>query len=100
MPTAPAPACPPYHLAIVIGGLSAELTLKTVKLASCRYLDNLPTTGNENGRAFRDMESRLGVSVPLQLCSGPSGQLVLFFKKGPVGRGGVGRSTRPPPPGF
>lgn len=49
-------ACPPYHLAIVIGGPSAEFTLKTVKLASCRYLDGLPTTGNEQGRAFRDLE--------------------------------------------
>jgi fumarate hydratase class I len=47
-------ACPPYHLAIVIGGLSAELNLKTVKLASTKYLDDLPTTGDENGRAFRD----------------------------------------------
>jgi fumarate hydratase, class I len=49
-------ACPPYHLAIVIGGPSAEFTLKTVKLASCRYLDSLPTSGNPNGRAFRDLE--------------------------------------------
>lgn len=49
-------ACPPYHLAIVIGGLSAELTLKTVKLASTKYYDNLPTTGNDSGRAFRDLE--------------------------------------------
>ncbi len=49
-------ACPPYHLAIVIGGPSAEFTLKTVKLASCRYLDTLPTTGNAMGRAFRDIE--------------------------------------------
>jgi fumarate hydratase class I len=48
-------ACPPYHLALVIGGMSAEFTLKTVKLASARYLDNLPTTGNEHGRAFRDV---------------------------------------------
>jgi len=47
-------ACPPYHLALVVGGMSAELTLKTVKLASARYLDGLPTTGNEGGRAFRD----------------------------------------------
>lgn len=47
-------ACPPYHLAIVIGGLSAELTLKTVKLASCKYLDDLPTIGDASGRAFRD----------------------------------------------
>jgi fumarate hydratase class I len=49
-------ACPPYHLALVIGGASAEMTLRTVKLASCRYLDDLPTTGNEHGRAFRDVE--------------------------------------------
>jgi len=49
-------ACPPYHLAIVIGGMSAEFTLKTVKLASARYLDSLPTTGNERGRAFRDLQ--------------------------------------------
>ena len=49
-------ACPPYHLALVIGGTSAEMTLKTVKLASTRYLDDLPTTGNELGRAFRDRE--------------------------------------------
>jgi len=48
-------ACPPYHLAIVIGGLSAELTLKTVKLASTKYLDDLPTTGDASGRAFRDL---------------------------------------------
>lgn len=49
-------ACPPYHLALVIGGTSAETTLKTVKLASTKYLDNLPTSGNEHGRAFRDLE--------------------------------------------
>jgi fumarate hydratase class I len=49
-------ACPPYHLAIVVGGTSAEATLKTVKLASCRYLDSLPVTGNPRGRAFRDVE--------------------------------------------
>jgi len=49
-------ACPPYHLAIVIGGMSAEFTLKTVKLASARALDGLPTTGNARGRAFRDLE--------------------------------------------
>ncbi|KAI2512578.1 fumarase [Fragilaria crotonensis] len=47
-------ACPPYHLAIVIGGLSAELTLKTVKLASTKFYDDLPTTGDASGRAFRD----------------------------------------------
>jgi fumarate hydratase class I len=49
-------ACPPYHLAVVIGGTSAEQALKTAKLASARYLDTLPTTGNELGRAFRDVE--------------------------------------------
>src|SRR5580658_1780958 len=47
-------ACPPYHLSIVIGGTSAEMNLKTVKLASCRYLDGLPAAGNEFGQAFRD----------------------------------------------
>jgi fumarate hydratase class I len=49
-------ACPPYHLAFVIGGTSAEANLKTVKLASTGYLDHLPTTGNPHGRAFRDTE--------------------------------------------
>lgn len=49
-------ACPPYHIAFVIGGTSAEDTLKTVKLASTKYLDNLPTKGNEHGQAFRDVE--------------------------------------------
>jgi len=49
-------ACPPYHLAVVIGGLSAEQNLKTVKLASTKYLDGLPTQGNEYGQAFRDLE--------------------------------------------
>ncbi len=49
-------ACPPYHLAIVIGGTSAELTLKTVKLASCRFLDTLPTSGSKAGHAFRDLD--------------------------------------------
>ena len=48
-------ACPPYHLAIVIGGTSAEQNLKTVKLASTRYLDDLPTRGNELGHAVRDL---------------------------------------------
>jgi fumarate hydratase class I len=47
-------ACPPYHLAIVIGGTSAEMNLKTVKLASCRFLDALPTQGNRYGQAYRD----------------------------------------------
>ena len=49
-------ACPPYHLAFVIGGTSAETCLKTVKMASTRYYDALPTSGNEHGRAFRDLE--------------------------------------------
>ena len=49
-------ACPPYHLAIVIGGTSAELTMKTVKLASTRYLDTLPTAGSQDGHAFRDLD--------------------------------------------
>jgi fumarate hydratase, class I len=49
-------ACPPYHLALVIGGTSAEATLKTVKEASAGYLDHLPASGNESGRAFRDLE--------------------------------------------
>ncbi len=49
-------ACPPYHLAIVIGGTSAEMNLKTVKLASCRYLDTLPSAGNASGQAFRDRD--------------------------------------------
>ncbi len=49
-------ACPPYHIAFVIGGTSAESTLKTVKLASTRYYDGLPTEGNEHGQAFRDVK--------------------------------------------
>jgi len=49
-------ACPPYHLAFVIGGTSAEANLKAVKLASAKYYDNLPTSGNELGQAFRDVE--------------------------------------------
>ncbi|MDF2375507.1 MAG: fumarate hydratase [Verrucomicrobiales bacterium] len=49
-------ACPPYHMAFVVGGTSAEATLKTVKLASTRYYDELPTEGGENAQAFRDLE--------------------------------------------
>ena len=49
-------ACPPYHLAIVIGGTRAETTLKTVKLASTKWLDALPTSGSKSGHAFRDLE--------------------------------------------
>ena len=59
-------ACPPYHLALVIGGTSAEMTLKMVKLASARYLDSLPTSGNELGRAFRDLDLEEKV---LKLCN-------------------------------
>jgi fumarate hydratase, class I len=54
-------ACPPYHLAIVIGGTSAEATLKTVKLASTKWLDTLPTTGSKAGSAFRDIEMEQAV---------------------------------------
>ena len=50
-------ACPPYHLVFVIGGTSAEMNLKTVKVASTKDLDGLPTTGNAHGRAFRDLET-------------------------------------------
>ncbi len=49
-------ACPPYHIAIVVGGTSADACLKAVKLASAKYLDELPTKGNEHGQAFRDLE--------------------------------------------
>ncbi|EJW97859.1 hydro-lyase, Fe-S type, tartrate/fumarate subfamily, beta subunit [gut metagenome] len=49
-------ACPPYHIAFVIGGTTVERTMLTVKLASCHYYDGLPTTGDETGRAFRDLE--------------------------------------------
>ncbi|MCY3910304.1 MAG: fumarate hydratase, partial [bacterium] len=49
-------ACPPYHLAVVIGGTSAEYTLKVAKYASARYLDTLPTQGSETGHAYRDLE--------------------------------------------
>ena len=48
-------ACPPYHLAVVIGGLSAEMNLKTLKLATCHYLDGIPKKGNYKGLAFRDL---------------------------------------------
>ncbi len=54
-------ACPPYHLALVVGGTSAEMTLKTVKLASTGYLDGLPTEGNAYGHAFRDLQMEADV---------------------------------------
>ena len=59
-------ACPPYHLAIVIGGMSAEMNLKTVKLASTHYLDGLPTQGNACGHAFRDVEMEAQVLAMTQ----------------------------------
>eukprot|EP00927_Polykrikos_kofoidii_P077616 TRINITY_DN74548_c0_g1_i1.p1 TRINITY_DN74548_c0_g1~~TRINITY_DN74548_c0_g1_i1.p1 ORF type:complete len:716 (-),score=152.92 TRINITY_DN74548_c0_g1_i1:133-2211(-) len=48
-------ACPPYHLCLVVGGLSSDMTMKTVKLGSCKYLDGLPTSGSRHGRAYRDL---------------------------------------------
>ncbi|MCL2825301.1 MAG: fumarate hydratase, partial [Polyangiaceae bacterium] len=59
-------ACPPYHIAFAIGGTSAESTLKTVKLASTGYLDGLPTSGNEHGQAFRDIELESALLVAAQ----------------------------------
>src|SRR5688572_6189013 len=58
-------ACPPYHLAIVVGGTSAELTMKTVKLATAGYLDKLPTRGSPSGHAFRDPEAEARI---LEIC--------------------------------
>ena len=59
-------ACPPYHLAVVIGGTSADANLKLVKLASTGYLDNIPTSGSENGRIFRDLEMEEKVKLLAQ----------------------------------
>ena len=59
-------ACPPYHIAFVIGGTSAETCLKTVKLTSTKYLDHLPTVGNEFGQAFRDVELEKEVLLAAQ----------------------------------
>ena len=59
-------ACPPYHIAFVIGGTSAEKNLLTVKLASIKYYDNLPTTGDETGRAFRDVDLEAKLLVEAQ----------------------------------
>ena len=61
-------ACPPYHLAFVVGGTSAESTLKTVKLASAGYFDNLSTSGNEGGRAFRDLELEAKLQKAAESC--------------------------------
>lgn len=60
-------ACPPYHLAFVIGGTSADACMKTVKLASTKYYDELPTTGNELGQAFRDVEMEAKILKAAQL---------------------------------
>lgn len=59
-------ACPPYHIAFVIGGTSAEVNLKTVKMASAKYYDTLPTEGNEGGQAFRDIELEKEVLLEAQ----------------------------------
>lgn len=59
-------ACPPYHIAFVIGGTSAEANLKTVKLASAKYYDSLPTEGNDGGQAFRDIELEKQVLLEAQ----------------------------------
>lgn len=61
-------ACPPYHLCFVIGGTSAEHTMKTVKLASTKYYDSLPTTGNAQGRAFRDLEMEAKMLEAARTC--------------------------------
>jgi len=61
-------ACPPYHLVFVIGGTSAEACLKTVKLASTKYLDSLPTHGNEHGQAFRDLEMEAKMLEAARTC--------------------------------
>ena len=59
-------ACPPYHIAFVIGGTSADMCMKTVKLASTKYYDQLPTEGNEYGRAFRDLEMEEKILIAAQ----------------------------------
>lgn len=61
-------ACPPYHLCFVIGGTSAEANLKYVKLASTKYLDNMPTSGNDLGRGFRDVELEAKILERAQEC--------------------------------
>ncbi len=59
-------ACPPYHLAVVVGGTSAEMAVETAKLASTKYLDSLPTSGNDQGRGFRDLELEAAVLAQTQ----------------------------------
>ena len=72
-------ACPPYHIAFVIGGTSAETNLKTVKLASAHYYDELPTEGNEHGQAFRDvqLEQELLEEASRRILPGRHGRLLL-----------------------
>ncbi|MEY3506330.1 MAG: hypothetical protein RI898_1083 [Actinomycetota bacterium] len=79
-------ACPPYHLAIVIGGTSAEQAVETAKLASAHYLDSLPTTGSESGHAFRDLDLEQKV---LKLS-----QAVSFAVSCSADRQAVGKITR------
>ena len=73
-------ACPPYHLALVIGGTSAEANLAMVKKASAGYYDNLPTQGNEGGQAFRDLEWEKIV----QKISWPAQSNELFYRWAPL----------------
>lgn len=61
-------ACPPYHIAVVVGGTSAEAVMKTLKLASARYLDHLPTSGSPGGRAFRDLEMEKKILAAADNC--------------------------------
>ena len=81
-------ACPPYHIAFVIGGTSAETNLKTVKLASAHYYDELPTEGNEHGQAFRDIQLEQELLEDEKECS-EHNMLV------DLGRNDLGRIARP-----
>ena len=87
-------ACPPYHLAICIGGTSAEMCLSTVKKASAGYLDELPTSGNEGGRCFRDLEWEEKVLEDL------SGERRRRAVRRQVPRTRRARDPRPAPCGF
>ena len=87
-------ACPPYHLAICIGGTSAEMCLSTVKKASAGYLDELPTSGNEGGRCFRDLEWEEKV---LKICQRERRRRPVRRQ---VPRARRARDSRPAPCGF
>src|SRR6202044_2154747 len=76
-------ACPPYHLSIVIGGTSAELTMKTVKLASTKYYDTLPDHGSAEGHASRDKEMEKGI-LKMTPSLGVGGQLVKIAPNKPM----------------